>query len=196
MTEIERLEEKYKITEEEFEIIYKKFEELTFCNVKPAKGRPIAIFTGGQPGAGKTALLLRTKSKFEKLKKDVLLFDLDSYRNYSKNCEEIAINYPEHYSYVTGKIAGKIMERLSKKAIIEGYNFILEGTMGKSIYTLDMLQEMQADYNVIVKLIAVSQEESLLSIFERYINMKKLKESVDILQLKVMIVNTKTLQML
>ena len=104
---------------------------------------------------------------------DIVSFDLDSYRCFYKNAGIIARDYPELYADITGKAAGKVMERLSEKAIKEGYNFILEGTMGKSIYTLDVLQDLGADFNIIAKLMAVSREESLLSIFERYIEMRK-----------------------
>ena len=45
--------------------------------------------------------------------------------------------------------------------------------MGKSVYTLDLLQKYKVDYDIVARLLAVSREESLLSIFERYIEMKK-----------------------
>lgn len=104
---------------------------------------------------------------------DIIAFDLDSFRCFHKYATVLAKNHPELYAEITGKAAGKVMERLSEKAIREGYNFILEGTMGKSTYTLDVLKESGADFDIIARLMAVSKEESLLSIFERYIEMRK-----------------------
>ena len=47
----EEIREKYQITEEDFEAMYKQAEILTFCGIKPSATRPTAIFTGGQPGS-------------------------------------------------------------------------------------------------------------------------------------------------
>ena len=171
--EIEQIKRYYSITNEEFEEMYLQARKITFANYIPTYGRPIAIFTGGQPGAGKSGIVLKTKREFLEMNKDLIVFDLDMYRELYKKSFEIARRYPDLYSEITGKPAGKIMERLSAEAIKNGYNFILEGTMGKSVYTLDLLQNYKVDYNVIARLLAVSREESLLSIFERYIEMKK-----------------------
>lgn len=171
--EIEQIKRYYSITNEEFEEMYLQARKITFANYIPTYGRPIAIFTGGQPGAGKSGIVLKTKREFLEMNKDLIVFDLDMYRGLYKKSFEIARRYPDLYSEITGKPAGKIMERLSAEAIKNGYNFILEGTMGKSVYTLDLLQNYKVDYNVIARLLAVSREESLLSIFERYIEMKK-----------------------
>jgi hypothetical protein len=107
------------------------------------------------------------------MNKDLIVLDLDMYRGLYKKSFEIARRYPDLYSEITGKSAGKILERLSAEAMKNGYNFILEGTMGKSVYTLNLLQEDKMDYDIVARLLAVSREESLLSIVERYIEMKK-----------------------
>lgn len=171
--EIEKIKLHYSLTEEEFQEMYLQAKTITFANCTPPQDRPVAIFTGGQPGAGKSGLVLKTKKEFLEANKDLIVFDLDMYRGLYKKSLEIAIKYPDLYSEITGKAAGKIMEKLSTEAIQKGYNFILEGTMGKSVYTLDILQKYRSDYNIVALLLAVSREESLLSIFERYIEMKK-----------------------
>ncbi|MBQ8299622.1 MAG: zeta toxin family protein [Clostridia bacterium] len=171
--EIKEIQTRFSITDEEFENMYKQAELLTFTGVKPSSDRPTAILTGGQPGAGKTGIIMKTKQEFKQNGADIIVFDLDSYRPFYKDASVIASNYPELYAGITGKAAGKVMERLSEKAIREGYSFVMEGTMGKSTYTLDMLQDMNADFNIVTRLMAVSREESLLSIFERYLEMRK-----------------------
>ena len=164
--EIEQIKRYYSITNEEFKEMYLQARKVTFANYTPTHGRPIAIFTGGQPGAGKSGIVLKTKKEFLEMNKNLIVFDLDMYRGLYKKSFEIARRYPDLYSEITGKSAGKIMERLSAEAIENGYNFILEGTMGKSVYTLDLLQKYKVDYDIVARLLAVSREESLLSIFD------------------------------
>ena len=171
--EIEKIKQYYAITKEDFLKMCMQAREDTFKNHFPNQGKPTAIFIGGQPGAGKSALVIKTKKEFLKTQKDIIIFDLDMYRGLYKNSIEIAKKYPNLYSEITGKVAGRILEKMSTEAIQNGYNFIIEGTMGKPVYTLDVLQKSSREYNIIVKTLAVSKEESLLSIHERYIEMKK-----------------------
>lgn len=171
--EIEKIKQYYAITKEDFLKMCMQAREDTFKNHFPNQGKPTAIFIGGQPGAGKSALVIKTKKEFLETQKDIIIFDLDMYRGLYKNSIEIAKKYPNLYSEITGKVAGRILEKMSTEAIQNGYNFIIEGTMGKPVYTLDVLQKSSREYNIIVKTLAVSKEESLLSIYERYIEMKK-----------------------
>ena len=122
--EIEQIKRYYSITNEEFEEMYLQARKITFANYIPTYGRPIAIFTGGQPGAGKSGIVLKTKREFLEMNKGLIVFDLDMYRGLYKKSFEIARRYPDLYSEITGKPAGKIMERLSAEAIKNGYNFI------------------------------------------------------------------------
>lgn len=171
--EIEKIKQYYEITEEDFLKMYMQAREDTFKNHFPNQEKPTAIFIGGQPGAGKSALVIKTKKEFLDAQKDIIILDLDMYRGLYKNSIEIAKKYPNLYSEITGKAAGRILEKISTEAIQEGYSFIIEGTMGKPVYTLEVLQKSSRKYNIIVKTLAVSKEESLLSIHERYIEMKK-----------------------
>ena len=171
--EIEKIKQYYAITKEDFLKMCMQAREDTFKNHFPNQGKPTAIFIGGQPGAGKSALVIKTKKEFLETQKDIIIFDLDMYRGLYKNSIEIAKKYPNLYSEITGNVAGRILEKMSTEAIQNGYNFIIEGTMGKPVYTLDVLQKSSREYNIIVKTLAVSKEESLLSIHERYIEMKK-----------------------
>lgn len=52
------------------------------------------------------------------MNKDLIVFDLDMYRGLYKKSFEIARRYPDLYSEITGKSAGKIMERLSYSSSI------------------------------------------------------------------------------
>ena len=169
----ELLKEKWALTEEEFNKMYNQVEEITFREIIPNKDKPTAIVIGGQPGAGKSSLVLKSNLEFYLNGNDMVILDMDIYRSLYKNSFYIARNFPDYYEKITGTVTGKIMEKLSKKVIEEGYNFIFEGTMGKSIYTIELLQKSSKKFNVIARIMAVSREESLLSIYERYLEMRK-----------------------
>lgn len=132
---------------------------------------PIAILTGGQQGSGKTNLILSSLEKFKR--NSVAILDLDAYRGFYKNCFSLMKSCPNHYAEIINKDAGKIMEVLTMELINKKYNFIFEGTLGKSAYTLDLLLDSKIEYRIIIKIMAVCREESLLSIFERYLESYK-----------------------
>lgn len=170
MYNIDEIKNTYMLTDDEFEKMYENVKKVTFLNVKKPASSPIAIMTGGQPGSGKTTgLVLATCREYE----DLIVLDMDHYRGFMKKATEIARKYPELYQEITGIYASKILERLSEEVIDGGYNFILEGTMGKSVYTLDLLQQKSTNYKIIARVLAVSREESIFSMFERYLEMKK-----------------------
>lgn len=170
MYDVEKIKKKYKLSVEEFEEVYNNVKKATLREIKKPVGTPIAIMTGGQPGAGKTSsLVIEACKEYQNL----VVLDMDHYRGFFKKAIEIAENYPELYQEITGIYSSKILERLSQEVIEDGYNFILEGTMGKSVYTIDLLQQKQSNYRIIGKILAVSREESLFSVFERYLEMKQ-----------------------
>ena len=165
--------DKYKISEFELNSIISKMKSIILDTYEKSNSIPVAIFTGGQPGAGKSAIVSKSKIDLAKDNKDAIVFDLDSYRGLFSKSLEIAQNYPEYFQKLTNSYSGKIMEALSNMAIEEGFNFIMEGTMGKSVYTLDVLLDSGKKYNIIARLLSVSREESVLSMFERYILMEE-----------------------
>ena len=170
--EIEKVKKRYALSEDEFKEMYKQARDLIIGNCKPSKGTPSAIVTGGQPGAGKIGLVLKSKRDLSKIGEDVVIIDGDIYRGLHKNSIEIAEKYPELYSSITDKATGRITKQLLQEVIEGGYNFIFEGTMGK-INIIESLKSAPKKFNIIARLIATSREESLLSIFERYILMQQ-----------------------
>ena len=165
--------EEYKMSDEELNSIVSRMKSVIVDTYEKSDELPVAIFTGGQPGAGKSAIVAKSKIDLAKENKDAIVFDLDSYRGLFSKSLEIAQKYPEYFQHLTNSYSGKIMEALSNMAIEEGFNFIMEGTMGKSVYTLDVLLKSGKKYKIVARLLAVSREESILSMFERYILMEE-----------------------
>lgn len=170
----ELAKKKYSVTEEELDGMYKSIKESIFENIRPeTKRAPIAMVMGGQPGAGKSKLVLKARNDFSEMGRDVVVLDVDAYRGFFKNAAQLAQEYPEYYSDITDVATGYVMRRILEEATIpNGYNFIFEGTLA-SPQIIQTIRKFNPNYDIRAKLMAVSKIESTLSIFERYLETKK-----------------------
>lgn len=167
------IEEITGLTKEEFYNFYYDAKELLFSNHTPSNNRsPIAILTGGQPGAGKSGIVIKSRLDFEKNGINPVILDGDSYRGLYPNAKKIATEQPDKYAEITDKATGEVMRRLIAYSIDSGYDFIREGTLN-SAEIVDQLLQSPKNYKVIIRLLATCREESILSCFERYILMKE-----------------------
>lgn len=161
------------LTEEEFYGFYNDAKKLVFGNHTPVNNRsPIAILTGGQPGAGKSGIVISSRLDFQKIGANPVILDGDTYRGLYPNAKQIANEQPDKYADITDKATGKVMGLLIEDSILVGYDFIREGTLN-SAEIVDQLIESPKDYKIIIRLLATCREESILSCFERYILMKE-----------------------
>ena len=161
------IKDKYKLSEEEHNKIYKKIEKEVFVNSTP-QDEPIAVIVGGQPGCGKGGVIAYTKNQVEANGKCIILITTDEYKPYHPNAIEIARKYPTEYVEIVEQDAGPWTGSIMKKAIEDKHNFIFEGTL-KNDRILDRIQELkQNGFNVTVRALAVPRLESLLTVHERY----------------------------
>ena len=170
---LEEAKKKYFMTEEEIDNMYQQTRNLIFGNCLPQKGKPVAIITGGQPGSGKSGIVVQSRLDLANDNREHIILDVDTYRGLFKNATELAKEYPEYYSEITDPVVGQIMNKLLAETINGGYNFIFEGTLG-SPAIIKTIKSSPIEYDINARLIAVSRFESLLSIFERYLEMNKL----------------------
>ena len=161
------IKDKYKLSDEEHNKIYKEIEKEVFVNSTP-QDEPIAIIVGGQPGCGKGGVIAYTKNQVEANGKCIILITTDEYKPYHPNAIEIARKYPTEYVEIVEQDAGPWTGSIMKKAIDDKHNFIFEGTL-KNDRILDRIQELkQNGFNVTVRALAVPRLESLLTVHERY----------------------------
>lgn len=161
------IKDKYKLSEEEHNKIYKEIEKEVFVNSTP-QDEPIAVIVGGQPGCGKGGVIAYTKNQVESNGKCIILITTDEYKPYHPNAIEIARKYPTEYVEIVEQDAGPWTGSIMKKAIDDKHNFIFEGTL-KNDRILDRIQELkQNGFNVTVRALAVPRLESLLTVHERY----------------------------
>jgi UDP-N-acetylglucosamine kinase len=165
MNDIEKIKKEYKLNKDEYEEMYQNARKIVFQDAKTYKN-PIAIIVGGQTGAGKGGIDVYSKKEFKKQKLDSIVIDVDSYRMLHPRGEEIVKKYPTWYNDITAQETGPIAKALLQETIEKGYNFIFEGTM-KNTEILETMKKMPKNYNKIVRVIATSPKESLLTAFER-----------------------------
>lgn len=172
---MENIEAETGIDKEAFNIFYEKARKQIFGNHVPTytyNRRPIAILTGGQPGAGKSGIVIKSCLDFNEIAINPVILDGDLYRGCYPNSKKLATEEPEQYTDITDKATGKVMGLLIKESILKGFDFIREGTLN-SAEIVDQLINSPKNYKIIIRLMATCREESILSCFERYILMKE-----------------------
>ena len=134
--------------------------------------KPIAIITGGQPGAGKSALIPTYKSFLKKkFGIDAIVNNADFYRFCIPGTDRISIDFPESVSKITDPVVKAMRKNLMEQSISKRQSIIIENTLGDTI-AVDLLKKSNV-HELWVALMAVPREESLLSDFERYIKLKE-----------------------
>lgn len=165
MEDIEKIKKEYKLDEKQYEEMYQNARKIVFQNAKTYKN-PTAIIVGGQTGAGKGGLDVYSKKEFREQNVDSIVIDVDSYRMLHPKGDEIVKKYPTLYNDITAQETSPIAKALLEETIEKGYNFIFEGTM-KNTEILETMKKMPKSYKKIVRVIATSPKESLLTAFER-----------------------------
>lgn len=134
--------------------------------------KPIAIVTGGQPGAGKSALLPMYKGILKNFyQMNAVVNNADFYRFCIPGSYKIAMDFPESASELTDPVVKEMRKDLIEESIKQKQSIIIENTLGDTL-ALDQMEESKV-HDIWVTLMAVPREESLLSDFERYIKMKE-----------------------
>ena len=165
MDEINEIKKEYKLNEKDFNEMYQQTRKIVFMEAKTYEN-PTAILIGGQTGAGKGGIDVYSKKEFKEQNLDSIVIDVDCFRMLHPRAEEIIKKYPTLYTDITAQETGPIAKELLKEAIEKGYNFIFEGTM-KNTEILETMRNMPRRFNKVVRVIATSPKESLLTAFER-----------------------------
>ena len=127
---------------------------------------PKAYVIGGQPGAGKST----STSKLEEQYNDnILIIDLDKYRERHPNYKALYEKYGKELSSYTHEFAGEIKEEIQKRAIDAKYNIIIDGTLGNVERAEQLIEGLKKEgYQVEVLIHTCPKEVSWQSVNERY----------------------------
>ena len=162
---IEKLINRYKLSEKEHNDIYQIIKKMVYENKRSVQN-PIAIIVGAQPGSGKGSLIGYSRKMFPD--NNVIIISSDDYKPFHPKAGEIAKKFPTAYLSVVEKDSARWTSKILQEAIQNKYNFIFEATL-KNERILERMRELKENgFDVVVRGMAVSYLESLLSVYERY----------------------------
>lgn len=167
------MEKSYKLDElKAKEIFDRDIIPYIFSSATPVDN-PKFIMVGGQPGSGKTALVIYNKNILDN---NYISVDGDLLRRFHPDY----INLHEKYGADSSKYTHPDCARWSiwaiKKARSEGYNVILENTLRDKNILNTITEFKKKDYDIYTKIMVVSDLESGLGLFQRYFDMLSLSK--------------------
>lgn len=166
--ELEELKKKYTVSEDEVREISKLvFEKMTYG--KTPQENPIMVIVGGQPGAGKSGLIDKTWAEMP----NAVVLDVDDFRYFHPQIEEILQKYPNDLATFTIKFVNTMFGIVVKELEDKKYNLIAQKTLKDDEVIYDTLVQLkEAGYLVVVRALAVSELESKMSALERSLAVK------------------------
>ncbi len=140
-----------------------------YFSVKPnyTTERPLGILLGGQPASGKTGL-------FDFIKQanpltEFIEINGDEYRQYHPRAQEIDEEYGQHAPKYTQPFSNALVEYLKAECLRLRCNFIIEGTMRTyGVIERTANEVRQAGFRCEAHALAVSRQDSLLGVFQRF----------------------------
>ena len=169
--------ERYNEDSQKFQRMLEESKLHTFGLNSPATTeRKVAVVLAGQIGGGKSSLVVDSAFKLNQIGQDVVILDDDQYRNYYPEANKINREVPEYFVPISATGSNPVTPLVMQEAVDRGYNFVFDGTM-KNRRILDTMKTWQEHYQKIVKVIATSDIESLLSMFERHDAMMSIGEN-------------------
>lgn len=152
------------VTNDVLESIVEDLKKKFTLDITPVES-PTAIILGGQPGAGKGTIHAVAQKRF---KQNVIVINSDDYREQHPDLSEL-IKDKENYGKNTNEFAFKIADRLVKDLSAQGYNLVIEKTLGDPItaYKNNKLL-LKRGYTVELAFISTPKDQSWRGVVERY----------------------------
>lgn len=171
MESLEKVMEKYKLSQEEHDRIGEEIKRIFLYDKNPVN-KPKAIINIAPPASGKTGLNSYGKEQF--LDNNVVIINSDELKPFHPKVDEIAKLYPQFYTKITDQESNTWTSSLFDTVLKEKYNVIFEGT-GKNARILETIKRKMEGYNVSVRGMAVNELNCLISVLERYVGQVKTK---------------------
>ncbi|MDD5406981.1 MAG: zeta toxin family protein [Sulfurovaceae bacterium] len=157
-----------KFSDEAFdEALEKIFQEIIY-NQKPIpQDEPKAIVFGGQPGAGKSSIMMDMENLL--LNGNCVIISGDEYRKDHPQFKQIVEHYGDDWSLKTGKWSGKLVEKIIEKAIEQKFNIQVEGTLRDLKVPMGTMQLLKSQgYDITLMIVTCDQNLSWESTVQRY----------------------------
>lgn len=162
--DLDKIQKKYKLSNEEHEKIEKYIKEIILSEKSPVE-KPKAIFTIAPPGSGKTGLNGYCVKQFAN--DNLVVVNNDELKPFHPKSDEIAKLYPKYYTKITNEASKFWTDSLLYEALEKKYNVLYEGT-GRRIDLFEKMISKMDGYEIIIRAMAVSDLNCLMSILERY----------------------------
>lgn len=163
--EIQELQKRYKLTEEEYQEYYKKV-NVVFTTGKKREEHPKLVFVAGQAGAGKSRLTPLVK---EELQYNAVVSDYDVVRTLHPKYDIALKEVPQNVHLALLPDADRANEDLRHYCRDNSLNLIYEGTMRGTAVFIQIAKEFkEAGYEVDLGLMSVPKLESYGSTLLRY----------------------------
>lgn len=161
-------EQVLKFSQEEFNLKLEEIWQKLIYEQKPVmQEKPKAIVFGGQPGAGKSSIMIDMKELM--LDNNCIIISGDEYRKDHPQFKKIVEHYGDEWSLKTGNWSGKLVESIIEKAIKEQFNIQAEGTLRDirvPIKTVELLKSN--NYDITLMIVTSDKELSWKSTVQRY----------------------------
>ncbi len=128
--------------------------------------RPKAYLVIAQTGAGKSNLTM----KIQRSNPNIVIIDSDAFKAFNPNKDEIKDKYPQYYGHLTGLDAYLHRDEIYDEALKEGYNILIEVAPSSRdlLFNINFEELIEHGYDIEAFILSVSEENSLLSVHERY----------------------------
>lgn len=129
---------------------------------------PTAVILGGQPGAGKTALLDPAYKDLCAIGPTVVI-NGDDLRSFHPEYQRLQSKDPENASQLTNHDSGRWVEKLIAEGIERRVNLVIESTMrNPEVFSMTSERLREGGYNVEARAIAVNERVSWQGVHTRY----------------------------
>lgn len=135
--------------------------------------QPKFYLIGGQPGAGKSTTISEIQKSMDN---NCIVVNLDDYRALHPNAKEIyekGAKDSDDYSVYTNAFMREVGKKIIDKAIENGYNVILERTLGSTNSVSSEIDKFSKNgYELNLYVVSCKKEHSISSAETRYLNGK------------------------
>jgi len=164
--------DKYLLTKEQSERIFQEqIKPMLFVDVISVENPSLVIF-GGQPGAGKSAVIEQAEKELRNYGGSVSILG-DDLRSFHPNHEPLMAVDDKTAAFYTGKDAGRWVEKAIDYAKQLRCHVIIEGTMRSPQVVERTIQTFkEANYRIDARVLAVNERLSWQGVLERYENQR------------------------
>ncbi len=172
MMQLDALRIAYKLSENEINTLQARIIKKYTRNKTPVEP-PTAVIIGGQPGSGKSELIIQALNLF---RNNAVVCNADDYRDFHPKADEIKREHEKYYPEITVAYSQPWNNGLRDHCEKNRFNYILETTFSSGERMNDTIRQIKAKgYHVVIMVLAVPAALSVLGTHIRFEDMKRIE---------------------